>query len=171
MTVMKSFTLRSHHEGHKPYLCPVAHCDKSFTRSDELQRHVRTHDGTRPYACVVCSKAFLRRDHIRKHMRTHPDYQGMWLTSSDVFYPPGAILPPPNRRVSKKQTARSQLRLAYAGGEDEEDEEEEDEVGGATKREPVDMAYMVNDLADNPAPTAVSATIVDITPVDDLHQL
>jgi len=34
------------HSGDKPYVCEWQTCGKRFTRSDELQRHWRTHTGT-----------------------------------------------------------------------------------------------------------------------------
>ena len=46
-------------------------CGKSFTRSDELQRHFRIHTKEKAHVCVICAKAFGRSDHLTKHLRTH----------------------------------------------------------------------------------------------------
>lgn len=46
-------------------------CGKSFTRSDELQRHLRIHTKEKSYLCSVCNKAFGRSDHLSKHLKTH----------------------------------------------------------------------------------------------------
>ena len=40
-------------------------------RSDELQRHRRTHTGEKRFQCPECSKKFMRSDHLSKHIKTH----------------------------------------------------------------------------------------------------
>lgn len=49
--------------------CNLGAC--SFTRSDELQRHRRTHTGEKRFECPECSKRFMRSDHLAKHVRIH----------------------------------------------------------------------------------------------------
>ena len=46
-------------------------CGKSFTRSDELQRHLRIHTKEKSFLCSICNKAFGRSDHLSKHLKTH----------------------------------------------------------------------------------------------------
>uniref|UniRef100_A0A1I8I5G9 Transcription factor Sp9 n=1 Tax=Macrostomum lignano TaxID=282301 RepID=A0A1I8I5G9_9PLAT len=45
--------------GERPFVCSLAHCGRRFTRSDELQRHVRTHTGEKRFVCPVCGKRFM----------------------------------------------------------------------------------------------------------------
>lgn len=55
----------------RPYPCPVESCDRRFSRSDELSRHLRIHTGQKPFQCPVCSRSFSRSDHLTTHVRTH----------------------------------------------------------------------------------------------------
>lgn len=59
------------HAGERPFVCNWLFCGKRFTRSDELQRHKRTHTGEKRFACEECGKRFMRSDHLSKHIRTH----------------------------------------------------------------------------------------------------
>lgn len=37
----------------RPHSCPVIDCERKFSRSDELSRHVRIHTGQKPFICEV----------------------------------------------------------------------------------------------------------------------
>lgn len=55
----------------KPFPCPVDNCERRFTRSDELNRHIRIHTGHKPFQCRICLRSFSRSDHLTTHTRTH----------------------------------------------------------------------------------------------------
>ena len=55
----------------RPYACPVESCDRRFSRSDELTRHIRIHTGQKPFQCRICMRSFSRSDHLTTHVRTH----------------------------------------------------------------------------------------------------
>ncbi|CAG5986587.1 unnamed protein product [Menidia menidia] len=55
----------------RPFPCPAAGCDRRFSRSDELSRHLRVHTGHKPFQCRVCARSFSRSDHLATHLRTH----------------------------------------------------------------------------------------------------
>ncbi|XP_072231329.1 early growth response protein 1-A-like [Leuresthes tenuis] len=55
----------------RPYACPAGGCERRFSRSDELTRHVRVHTGQKPFQCRICMRSFSRSDHLTTHIRTH----------------------------------------------------------------------------------------------------
>ena len=59
------------HTGEKPYICRYSGCEKRFSRSDELTRHIRKHTGAKPFKCTTCKRDFSRSDHLTTHVRTH----------------------------------------------------------------------------------------------------
>lgn len=49
--------------GDRPFMCNWVYCGKKFTRSDELQRHKRTHTGTKGHRNE--SEFIMSLDHKR----------------------------------------------------------------------------------------------------------
>ncbi|KAG0143764.1 hypothetical protein CROQUDRAFT_32511, partial [Cronartium quercuum f. sp. fusiforme G11] len=52
----------------KRFGCPI--CDKRFARAFNLQTHIGTHQGIRPFDCPVneCFKSFSRRHDLSRHL-------------------------------------------------------------------------------------------------------
>ncbi|KAI8928166.1 hypothetical protein BC831DRAFT_397872 [Entophlyctis helioformis] len=78
----RTFNLNSHlksHENVKPYTC--SDCGMAFTRRHDLNRHARQHVQDRPFNCDMCGRTFLRKDALKRHVRMH-ESKGMTLSAS-----------------------------------------------------------------------------------------
>ena len=46
-------------------------CSKEFSKNFDLQQHIRSHTGEKPFQCVVCGRAFAQKSNVKKHMTKH----------------------------------------------------------------------------------------------------
>lgn len=97
----------------KLFSCSVQGCERRFSRSDELNRHVRIHTGQKPFQCAICARSFSRSDHLTTHTRTHT---GEKPFSCDVCGKRFARSDERKRheRVHVKQQLRAQMMAAYS---------------------------------------------------------
>ncbi|KAH7116628.1 hypothetical protein B0J13DRAFT_571377 [Dactylonectria estremocensis] len=51
-----------------PHVCGT--CQHSFTRSQNLKRHERSHTKEKPFKCPKCARCFHRRDILLRHLQT-----------------------------------------------------------------------------------------------------
>lgn len=56
-------------EAKKKLVCQF--CNKEFTKNFDLQQHIRSHTGEKPFQCIVCGRAFAQKSNVKKHMSTH----------------------------------------------------------------------------------------------------
>ncbi|KAL8184172.1 UNVERIFIED_CONTAM: hypothetical protein K2H54_008272 [Gekko kuhli] len=57
------------HNGEKPYRCP--HCSYASAQLVNLTRHLRTHTGEKPYRCPTCPFACSSLGNLKRHQRVH----------------------------------------------------------------------------------------------------
>ncbi|KAF8127699.1 STE like transcription factor-domain-containing protein [Boletus edulis] len=67
----------------KAFVCPLFCCGRLFKRMEHLKRHVRTHTMERPYQCDRCMKRFSRSDNLNQHLRIHFRADGDDTSSGD----------------------------------------------------------------------------------------
>ena len=53
------------------FRCDFKDCNKSFTRSEHLQRHQLNHAPKEIYKCARCGKTFVRHDLLQRHTTRH----------------------------------------------------------------------------------------------------
>ncbi|XP_042361117.1 zinc finger protein Gfi-1b-like isoform X1 [Plectropomus leopardus] len=62
--------------GEKPHVCKV--CGKGFSQSSNLITHSRKHSSYRPFSCPHCQLSFQRRVDLQRHRQTQCGYGDMF---------------------------------------------------------------------------------------------
>ncbi|KAK0553180.1 hypothetical protein OC845_001316 [Tilletia horrida] len=105
------------------FVCPVPGCGSTFTRKNNLDGHLRSHNNERPFACPVpgCDKRFARRHDMNRHHDLHTNKKQHTCELC-------------NRRFARLDALNRHLKntngtcAATSGNGDDDDEEGEGEL-------------------------------------------
>lgn len=55
-----------------PTACRCKYCDRSFSISSNLQRHIRNiHNKEKPFKCHLCDRCFGQQTNLDRHLKKH----------------------------------------------------------------------------------------------------
>ncbi|MEQ2174295.1 hypothetical protein GOODEAATRI_006374 [Goodea atripinnis] len=59
-------------KGKERYTCRCKYCDRSFSISSNLQRHIRNiHNKEKPFKCHLCDRCFGQQTNLDRHLKKH----------------------------------------------------------------------------------------------------
>ena len=57
------------HSGEKPFAC--IECNNTFTTTGNLKQHIMLHSGENPFRCEQCDYSCAQAQHLKEHMMRH----------------------------------------------------------------------------------------------------
>ncbi|XP_077443494.1 zinc finger protein 513a isoform X2 [Stigmatopora argus] len=96
------------HNGEKPFNCPV--CSYASAQLVNLQRHLRIHTGEKPYKCESCAFACSSLGNLKRHQRMHAPAEAL---GGPAGGPPGPG-PHPHGASEEEDEAAKEVAAASA---------------------------------------------------------
>uniref|UniRef100_A0A3B3DNW4 Zinc finger protein 513 n=1 Tax=Oryzias melastigma TaxID=30732 RepID=A0A3B3DNW4_ORYME len=97
------------HNGEKPFNCPL--CTYASAQLVNLQRHLRIHTGEKPYKCSSCSFACSSLGNLKRHQRMHVPSAGVGHDTSENLTPATYSKTHQNLQACKIEKPTSNLGL------------------------------------------------------------
>ena len=63
------------------YGLQCSYCSKVFSKNFDLQQHIRSHTGEKPFICPICDKGFAQKSNLKVHIETHK----VWPTKTEII--------------------------------------------------------------------------------------
>lgn len=104
------------HTGQRPFVCTHPGCAKRFITKCHLDTHIRIHTGEKPFKCMVCGKDYQRQERLAIHERTHSGIKPFECNLCGKRFTENGNL--------KTHIKRHQLKLRQENPENAVDEEE-----------------------------------------------
>ncbi|KAM9430090.1 zinc finger protein 341-like isoform 2-T2 [Salvelinus alpinus] len=111
-------------------------CDKVFSKNFDLQQHIRSHTGEKPFQCIVCGRAFAQKSNVKKHMQTHK------------VWPSGVASTVSRLPITVKVVPLCAEEVMEQQEEQQHEEEEQPEAPGKPEERDCDSQTDVDSLGD-----------------------
>ncbi|KAM9505065.1 zinc finger protein 341-like isoform 3-T3 [Salvelinus alpinus] len=118
-------------------------CDKVFSKNFDLQQHIRSHTGEKPFQCIVCGRAFAQKSNVKKHMQTHKVWPSGVANSVSRLPITVKVVPLCAEEVMEQQEEQEEQQQ-----QNEEEEEEQPEAPGEPEERDCDSQTDVDSLGD-----------------------
>ncbi|EXJ82935.1 hypothetical protein A1O3_06752 [Capronia epimyces CBS 606.96] len=98
-------------------------CDRTFAKTDHLERHIRSHTKEKPFKCTICGRNYGRHDTLLRHQKYHQEggsvvgvepQEGSGILQNDMLGE-AVVISPRVSTVALDHTINSALDVASLG--------------------------------------------------------